>query len=87
MEPREDPRLIPCRRLAAAVVAHAYHDLEFSRDHWRTAHRFLMVTLWDPDCIWGALVGHTLVEHSIKATVREIAERRQKEEPRGDPLD
>lgn len=87
MEPQEDVRLVPCRRLAAAVVAHAYKDLEGSRDHWRTAYRFLMVGLWEPGCLWGELLAHVLVEHNVKAKAQGIAEKRQKEDPRGDPLD
>ncbi len=87
MEPQEDASLIPCRRLAAAVVAHAYKDLESSRDHWRTAYRFLMEALWEPECIWGALLAHVLVEHKIKAKARKVAVKRWKEDPRGDPLD
>ncbi len=87
MEPQEDVSLLPCRRLAAAVVAHAYKDLQFSRDYWQQAYRFLTVTLWEPECIWGALLSHVLVEHKVRAKAREAMEKRRKEEPRADPLD
>ncbi len=84
-EPGEDANLVPCRRLAAAVTAQAYKDLE-GRD-WRGAYRFLTGTLWEPGCLWGELLAHVLVEHNVRARARVVAERRWKEDPRADPLD
>lgn len=68
------------RALAAAVVEQALNDLtvvasprmkptaaarlELDR---ASAKRFLLVELWDPDCLWGALL--SLNQEAVKAAV------------------
>lgn len=70
---------LPEVKLAAAIVWQAVRDLSYTGMNYRRVRQeakdFLLIDLWDPDCVWRELLPQSLTRNDILAYLDDKVER------------